>query len=912
MRTMLSAAIAASLALATIDLHAQAIIGERQVTLAIESTSLAEALDEWAMRTGFQLLSPSWEIARRLSAPTLKGTYTARAALEQLLKDTPLTYEFVNERAVTVKERSDGTSSVPSGATRSVEKGAAVPYSLTPLAAAASQSERSAVAPANGSVPPASGDPRTRGRYDLEGNLEEILVTGSHIRGAPPDHAPVIVYDRERIAQSGVGTVPELLRKIPQNFAGVDSTTVGGGTGADASANANRGSSINLRGVGAGSTLVLLNGHRLSPAGMLGSFVDVSMIPLSAVERVEILTDGASAIYGADAVAGVVNFILRRDFEGAETSLRYGSATEGGGDEKNVSQLLGGAWDGGNVTFVYDYLDQDGLLSTERDFIPPSFTGRWLLVPTQERHSGLLTLRQDLPGEFEVFADALYSTREFVQDTDLSSDIRNHSEGETEQVGGTVGVGLDFASGWRAESVFSYVESTEEMQQAFLAPFIPGGRFESNLDTQTSLRSVELHADGALFTAPGGAVRASVGGGARREEFKSLTFGNGELTRDVSSAFAEVFVPVVGRDNARPGLARLEVSLAGRYEDYEDMGSSTSPKVGVLWSPLLGLNIRSTYARSFRVAPLIQQSNANELVQYFQLPDSSAPDGVTNTFIYTASGNPALGPEKSESYTVGFDLRPRSAPGLALSLTYFDLRYRDRIATPPFVGGLFSLYTQPALVPFIDRAPDPAAVQSFFDRGIVIDGGFPPGPPITVGDVEAIYDSRLQNIAVTRVSGIELLADYAWSTSVGSFGAFLSGDYLMELDNQAGSAAPSVDLVNKIYNPMDLRLRAGLTWSQRGLSISASVNHQDSYENNFVTPLGEIDSWTTTDLRVAYATDERPSALLSGLTVALSVQNVFDKDPPLVESSLEAELGFDPTNASPMGRFIAAQVIKKW
>src|SRR5690606_7557618 len=125
------------------------------------------------------------------------------------------------------------------------------------------------------------------------------------------------------------------------------------------------GSGVNLRGMGNAATLVLLNGQRLAPAGT-GNFVDVGMIPASAIDRVEVLTDGASAIYGSDAVGGVVTFVLREDFEGGDTRIRYGTVTEGSSSEYRVSQTLGRAWSSGSFLGSYEFYKREALNTEAR------------------------------------------------------------------------------------------------------------------------------------------------------------------------------------------------------------------------------------------------------------------------------------------------------------------------------------------------------------------------------------------------------------------------------------------------------------------------------------------------------------------------------------------------------------------
>ena len=128
---------------------------------------------------------------------------------------------------------------------------------------------------------------------------------------------------------------------------------------------------IDLRGLGVSRTLVLVNGRRVPqfPFGQDGSssFVDINLIPLGLVERVEILKDGASAIYGSDAIAGVVNIILRRDYEGVDVSASYGQSDESDGDERRFTFAGGRTGSRGNVTFGLEYLDRDNVWSKNRD-----------------------------------------------------------------------------------------------------------------------------------------------------------------------------------------------------------------------------------------------------------------------------------------------------------------------------------------------------------------------------------------------------------------------------------------------------------------------------------------------------------------------------------------------------------------
>lgn len=154
--------------------------------------------------------------------------------------------------------------------------------------------------------------------------IEEVIVTGTRLKTSGELASPVIVLGREALDRRGFGTVAEALADLPQNYAG-EGTPAALLAGADgAGSNSAVSTGVNLRGLGPDATLVLVNGRRLAGTGFRGEFADVSALPSAAVERVDVLLDGASALYGADAVAGVVNVIMRRSFDGHESRVRAG------------------------------------------------------------------------------------------------------------------------------------------------------------------------------------------------------------------------------------------------------------------------------------------------------------------------------------------------------------------------------------------------------------------------------------------------------------------------------------------------------------------------------------------------------------------------------------------------------------
>lgn len=197
-----------------------------------------------------------------------------------------------------------------------------------------------------------------------DASLQRVEITGSSIKRVAAEGAlPVQTISKADIARSGATSVSELMQQLPamQGFT-TSGESVGGAGGGIMTAS--------LHDIGESYTLVLLNGRRLAPRGS-GSTVDLNSIPLSAIERIEVLTDGASALYGSDAIAGVVNFILKKDQENTQASVRYTSPQKSGGAGYNASISTGfGNLDknGYNVLLAYSHDHQSQLKATDRDF----------------------------------------------------------------------------------------------------------------------------------------------------------------------------------------------------------------------------------------------------------------------------------------------------------------------------------------------------------------------------------------------------------------------------------------------------------------------------------------------------------------------------------------------------------------
>ena len=173
--------------------------------------------------------------------------------------------------------------------------------------------------------------------------LQRVEVTGSSIKRVAKEGAlPVQVITFDQIEKQGITTTEQLVRTLSANGTGADNMTSGNNVfGADADRVSGGASFASLRGLGPSSTLVLLNGRRIATHGASGKSVDLNSIPLGAIARVEILKDGASAIYGTDAIGGVINFILRTNYSGVEASVSTNDTQAGGGATRRASILAG-------------------------------------------------------------------------------------------------------------------------------------------------------------------------------------------------------------------------------------------------------------------------------------------------------------------------------------------------------------------------------------------------------------------------------------------------------------------------------------------------------------------------------------------------------------------------------------------
>lgn len=863
----------------------------------ITATDAKRAVHDFGAQAGLQILAAGDNLSGKRFNP-ISGQLSTEEGLRLMLAGTGLAHRYVGERAIALVSMDEAGESERVGGMQQTPQ----PIHVARLAAdvASSNSERSSEMGALRDAPSPSSSM-------IE--LEEIVVTGSHIRGVQNLSSPVLTFDRKDIEASGYATAQQFISSLPQNLSNVSDTTVTSYNGGTLN---HGGSGVNLRGLGSESTLVLLNGRRLAAAAD-GHFVDLSLIPLSAIERVEVLTDGASAIYGSDAVGGVVNLIIRQDFEGAETRLRYGSVTAGSHEELQVGQTVGGTWDTGNAWLSYEYYDRTPLNGEDRSFIRPTDLQESVeLIPELTRHGMLAMIEQRLSDRAGFSSTLFYAERESAFDLNsYGMPISNLSSAS--QLGGNLSVSVDIAR-WQARLSGQFDRTASDSEQIGI---VDGGQL-SLLDNESRLWAVDLAADGPMGTIPGGIIRMAIGAQYRKEKFAERYVGYpADLQRDVSAAYTEVSLPWVGEDNHVRGVKRLETTLAARYEDYSDFGSTLKPKIGLAWMPVGVLTLRGTWGKSFK-APLLSQLNAANAYSAVHVDMFTGPTGPLTGMVLHGNGK-ELGAEKSTNWTAGFDFAPSALGDLLVSATYFDIDYENRIRSPfPSGYGMYGVLSDPDYSSLVTLNPNSGDINALLNSMLSFcqTSEQACNSRDYADRIGAVIDSRVMNLAAVRVSGIDLQLRQGWSGAMGQWVLQFNGTHMLKNVEQLSSAVEPVTQMNNVWRPVDLRLRGSLSYIRERLGASLFLNYTDSYRDTRASDTAgvlqreKVASWTTLDTTVQYQLSRSLQGAMPATTLSLSVNNILDRDPPFVSSIFG--FYFDGVNASPLGRFVSAQLSVRW
>src|SRR5579885_1452040 len=321
---------------------------------------LSQALRTYAQICGQDVVFTESVMA---GAPTtsLVGDFTAADALSHLLAGTQLTVERSPSGALMIRRRQQASTDTGQSGTTPLMRVAQAdpPAAADPRAAADPPADPAADPPAPQAPPPAA---------PASPQLTEVVVTGSRIASRSyTSDSPLVGVSAAQIASTGQVSLDSALGQMPQFSSAQGKAEVGDVQGATGFQGGQ--SYSDLRGLGPERTLILLDGQRMVPTNPNGA-VDLNVIPMAMIEGVDVITGGASAVYGSDAMAGVVNFRLRQHFQGIQLSYQHGASTHGDGAENSISVLMGGNFDNhkGNAVIDLEYNERGAITGAGRPF----------------------------------------------------------------------------------------------------------------------------------------------------------------------------------------------------------------------------------------------------------------------------------------------------------------------------------------------------------------------------------------------------------------------------------------------------------------------------------------------------------------------------------------------------------------
>ncbi|MEJ5979142.1 TonB-dependent receptor [Novosphingobium sp. PS1R-30] len=817
---------------------------------------LASALAQAADRSSVTIIAPEALVEGLRSRP-LKGHFSAEEAFRHLLEGSGLVLERVGESYVVKR------------ATRS---------EVEPLG------------------------------FDGMERDTDIVVTGSRIRGAPVA-STLVRLEPEAIRNTGQASVADALRALPQNFGGGQNPGIAQTVPEFNGGDAGGGSGLNLRGLGADATLTLLNGHRL-PYSAAAQSVDISAIPLDAVDRIEVVADGASAIYGSDAVAGVANIVLKRDFDGFRTRARVGGSTDGGNFSQLYSAVGGRAWGSGGLIVAYEFGRSTRIRWSDRDYAKTRSPGI-TLYPALKRHSLVVAGHQEIAPGLTFSIDGLYGTRR--RDTEFPLNAAGNlavSRGTNNAKTRTfvVAPSLDAEIGtWRLSLSGSYGND-----RLVIRPRNYAGTTLTR-DGRTCLcsigRSAELGGDGPIFSLPGGDARVALGLGwrdNRLERSNSINpLANLVASQESRYTYGEINLPFVSPAMGLAGVDRLNLSAALRYENYPGIDEVVTPKVGLIYSPVPGFTLKGSWGKSFKAPTLVQRYQLTSVL--VELPASVGGTGFPagSTTVYYTGGSESLKPERATSWSATAVIEPPPIPGLRLEVGLFHTRYADRIVLPIQRRNLSLV--NPAFADLVTRSPTVAQVNAVL--GIADEFANISGLPLDPTRVVAIVNNSYANAASQTIEGVDFLIDYRFDLGGGTVGLTTNAS-LLDSKQLRESGQAVTRLAGTIFNPPHFRARGSLSWAKGPLNLAATINRAGGIDDTRFSPsITAIPGMTTFDLALRL---QPTGGFARGFDLMLAVENAFNAKPSPIRTTSYLDLPYDSTNYTPIGRFVSLTLAKTW
>ena len=757
---------------------------------------------------------------------------------------------------------------------------------------------------------------------------EEVVVTGSRVAGldATESSSPIQVLGSSELETSGK---PDLMNALANVVPSFTAQAFGGDM-------ANQTLQAKLRGLSPNHVLVLVNGKRRHTTASLavlggpyqgGAGVDLNFIPVDAIDHVEVLTEGAAAQYGTDAIAGVINIILKDDASGGGGSYTHGGNYAGDGDTDSISGSIGFApSDRSYVSFAGESRRH---AHTDRGDIDPRVVDPDNLASYPNSN---LPFAPGYPYVNNIFGDAQYDMKlaSFNAGIEVADNIEVYSFGtwgeknassyenfrmparvkytnpdtdeetylypfgfdpteETEETDYQIAGGVKGAAGdWSWDVATTYGKDDIDMftrNSANATMYAQTGStpinfYDGNYSSTQWTTSADITTEfdvglaSPLNFAFGGEYRketwkASPGDAASRyfeggQSFPGISLSDaGSHDRDNVAAFVDFSVEPI---------ESLRVGLAGRYEDYSDFGDTTVGKVTARYDFGPTFALRSTISTGFRAPTLAEEfysaTNVGPTTAFVQMP----PNAPATALLGLGAG---LQPEKSTNYSVGFVFRPVDA--MALTIDVFQVEIRNRIvATSAFYGTIDGeLFSQPI-------------VDAIIANGNVLD------PEVTASGDTGI--NLFTNGLTTRTRGMDVVFNYVtdlgpvqanWSASATYTDTEITK--IRDTPPELGTTQPLFDKValSDIRDTSPdyvLNLGGTFKWERLSVGIHELIYGESSeYENN-----GSADFYKTTIGTTPITNLDLSLEVMDGLTITVGAVNLFDEYPDKRNSDYRA------------------------
>jgi len=493
--------------------------------------------------------------------------------------------------------------------------------------------------------------------------------------------------------------------------------------------------------------------------------------------------------------------------------------------------------------------------------------------------------------------------------------------------------------------------ATNRTSAAVLAGLVAANSTNTNYNSFDQLRA---NVDGALFDLPAGPLKVALGGEVVHYNLiqdvvapnntgavqTGAAFAEYRFGRIVASAYAELDIPIISPQMGIPLVNKFDIDIAGRYDNYSDVGSTSNPKFSANWEVLDGFTLLGNYSTSFVAPPLDSIGDPQQHYNYassgistystgtVQLPVSAYPGiaGVLPGCAATATvctvgqstvqgitiasgGGGSLKPQHGFSWSLGADIAPDFLPGFTAKVTYFNNTFKGGVTSPTASAEVAA----PSLRSLFTVCPSgcSAAQVAAAIANVPIKGSLPT-------TAYFLYNFSQRNVLNLAISGIDLQTEYKYDTD--NWGEFKFGDALTVFtkydENFGGGETFSVmntSGLNQTFPSVQATMRADFGWKGGAFGLDVFVNYTGSYRNwggSTVTPLvnnaagvpigggDKVDSNTTVDLHLSYDFD---SDLFGADQVYLEATNIFDADPPFYNSAT----AYNSFVSSPIGRVIS-------